>query len=266
MIRLFFFAMCLVVTAVMPARTQVLTSIPAAAADDPKSFWGAVMTEFYGPYDKRLKCWKGTVKQDTLCMRPHVLASVMVDGKPRHFVVMSGYAPGPDGARPDCHACGGKLGLVVLAPAGERLALVARNDLATDAGSWGSTPPEEAFRLVELGKGNYGWLMESAYTGQGYTEGGVSIFGVIGDRVFDLGFIGTYADNGGTCGDGMGACYTHSYEILADPASSAEPFGDLIARKLESTRGDTPDMVRIPYAQDTLRYEMPAALEAALGN
>jgi hypothetical protein len=37
------------------AAAQTLTSIPSSSADNPKAFWGAVMEEFYGPYDKRLK-------------------------------------------------------------------------------------------------------------------------------------------------------------------------------------------------------------------
>ncbi|MDP2120956.1 MAG: hypothetical protein U1A06_15730 [Hoeflea sp.] len=266
MIRFAILFLCLLTLGLAPARAQVLTSIPSAAAGDAKAFWSAVMEEFYGPYDKRAKCWTGAVDGERLCMRPHLLSTVAIDGESVHFVAMAGYAPGPDGSRADCHACGGKLGLAILKETGDRLALVARNDLAADAGSWGQVPPEEFFRVVELGKGNHGWLMEFFYTGQGYTEGGVGVFGAVGDKILDMGFISTHSDNAGTCGDGMGACFVYSYEILSDPAGSDARFGELIARKLESTKADAPETIRIPFSEQALKYETPAALEAALDN
>jgi hypothetical protein len=247
------------------AAAQTLTSIPSSSADNPKAFWGAVMEEFYGPYDKRLKCWVGSSDSGKLCMRPHFLSSVPQDGAVAHYVAMAGYAIQPQGGRQDCHACPGKLGLVVLRPQNDRLALVSRNSLAEDAGSWGTVPSEEAFRVVRLGQGNYGWLMEFYYTGQGYTEGGVAVFGPIGDRIVDLGFISTHADNSGTCGDGLGACYIHSYEILTDPAGADAPFADLLVRKVENTDEDAAAMFRVAFSQDELKYAAPEALDAALG-
>jgi hypothetical protein len=247
-------------------RAETLTSIAAAGIDDAKSFWRATMEEFYGPYDNRRKCWVAARAAERLCMRPHLLSTVIEDGVPTLYAAMAGYAITPEGGHADCHACSGKLGLVVLRPRGDRLALVASNDLSTDAGSWGQVPPEEAFRVVELGKNNHGWLMEFHYTGQGYTEGGVGVFGAIGDKILDLGFVSTHSDNGGACGDGLGECYTHSYEILTDPAASEARFGELIARKVENTDPAAPATVRIPFSQDELKYLTPPALEAALGN
>ncbi|MDF1607110.1 hypothetical protein PZ897_02865 [Hoeflea sp. YIM 152468] len=242
-----------------------LTSIPSSAVENPKAFWAAVMEEFYGRYDKRLKCWVGSGGSGKICMRPHLLASVPGAAGLTHYVAMSGYAPTSDGGRADCHACSGKLGLVMLRGESTHLTLVARNSLAEDAGSWGATPSEEAFRVVRLGQGNHGWLMESGYTGQGYTEGGVTVFAAIGDKIVDLGFIPTHSDNGGTCGDGIGPCYVHTYEILTDPDKTTAAFGDLLARKVESTNADAPAMVRVPFAQDELKYVAPDCLDAALG-
>jgi hypothetical protein len=263
---LYLVLLLLLVTAAAPVRAETLTSISSASIDDPRAFWRAAMEEFYGRYDNRRKCWVAGGASEPLCMRPHLLSTVIEDGVPTLYVAMAGYAVTPEGGQADCHACPGKLGLVVLRPRGDRLALVARNSLSDDVGSWGRTPPEEDFRVVELGRDNHGWLMEFFYTGQGYTEGGVGVFGTIGDRVVDLGFISTHSDNGGTCGDGLGECYTHSYEILTDPAASDARFGDLIARKLESTKPDAPGTVRVPFSQAELKYLTPSALEAALAN
>lgn len=266
MLRVLLWFLVLGLVPVSGARAETLTSIAATSIDDPKSFWRAAMEEFYGPYDSRHKCWVAMRDSEPLCMRPHLLATVIEESVPTLYAAMAGYGMADDGGRAECHACTGKLGLVVLRPRGDRLALVASNDLSTDAGSWGQVPPEEAFRVVELGKDNHGWLMEFYYTGQGYTEGGVGVFGAIGDKILDLGFVSTHSDNGGACGDGLGECYTHSYEILADPAASGARFGELIARKVESTDPATPATVRIPFSQDELKYLTPPALEAALGN
>ncbi|WP_422373463.1 hypothetical protein [Hoeflea sp.] len=250
----------------MPARAEVLTAIPASAVDDAKSFWRATMEEFYGRYDNRRKCWVANGSSETLCMRPHHLSEVVENGARTFYVAMGGYAVSAEGGRADCHACPGKLGLVILRPEGNRLALVARNNLAVDAGSWGQVPTEEWFRVVQLGRDNHGWLMEFYYTGQGYTEGGVNVFGAIGDRVVDLGFISTHSDNAGTCGDGLGVCYTHSYEILAGSSDADVRFGDLIARNVENTDPDAPGSVRIEFSEDELKYVTPPALSEALGN
>lgn len=264
--RLSFSVLILCLMVFSPARSETLTSIPSASIDDPKSFWRAAMEEFYGPYDNRRKCWVAARAAEPLCMRPHLLSTVIEDGVPTLYAAMAGYAITPEGGHADCHACSGKLGLVILRPRGDRLALVASNDLTTDAGSWGQVPPEEAFRVVELGKDNHGWLMEFYYTGQGYTEGGVGVFGAIGDSVLDLGFISTHSDNSGTCGDGLGVCYKYSYEILNDPTASDARFGDLIARKLESSKRGAPATVRVQFSESDLKYLTPPDLEAALGN
>lgn len=256
----------LLIIGAAPLRAETLTSIAASSIDDPRTFWRATMEEFYGPYDNRRKCWVAARASERLCMRPHLLSTVIEDGVPTVYAAMAGYALTSEGGHADCHACSGKLGLVILRPRGDRMALVASNDLSTDAGSWGQVPPEEAFRVVELGKDNHGWLMEFYYTGQGYTEGGVGVFGAIGDKVLDLGFISTHSDNGGACGDGMGECYTYSYEILNDPDGSDARLGELIARKVENTDPAAPTTVRIPFSRDELKYLTPPALAAALGN
>src|SRR5690606_11209350 len=114
-------------------------------------------------YDKSLKCWIGG-DTEKLCMRPHMVSTVADEDGSKHLVAMAGYAVTPGGGRADCHACGGKLGLVILKEKDGRLALVARNNLADDAGAWGEVPAEEAFRVVDLGQGSHGWLMEFFYT------------------------------------------------------------------------------------------------------
>lgn len=248
-----------------PVQAEILTSISSASIDDPKSFWSATMEEFYGRYDNGRKCWVAGGASEPLCMRPHLLSSVIENGGQTLYVAMAGYAMTPEGGRADCHACGGKLGLVVLRPRGDRLALVAKNSLSADVGSWGHVPSEDAFRVVPLGKNNHGWLMAFAYTGQGYTEGSVTVFGLLGDKIVDLGAIPTHSDNAGTCGDGLGTCYSHIYEVFTDPVPGPGLFGDLLVRKVESTSPNAPGSFRVKFSSDELKYVAPESLDAAMG-
>lgn len=252
--------------AATPAFAGVQTGIAASTTASPKVFWGAVMEEFYGPYSKRQKCWLGTIEGKTVCMRPHRLDTVVEGGATRFYVVTGGYELDEDGGQSTCHACAGSLGLIVLGDGGGgRLELVARNSLAEPAGSWGTIPDEDQFKLQLIGPQAYGWTMHSGYTGQGYTGEGESVFGVIGGKVADLGFINTHSDNGGSCGDGMGACYAHDYELFFDIKPDDARFSDLIVRKLQSTDPATPASFSVPFNASTLRYDVPEALSDLLG-
>lgn len=253
-----------------PALAGVQTSIPASATQSPKAFWSAVMQEFYGAYSKRQKCWLGTVEGKTVCMRPHRLDTVVEAGATRYYVVTGGYELQEGGGRPDCHACGGRVGLIVLGEsAGDgnsgRLELVARNSLAEPAGSYGEIPAEDQFKLQQIGAQAYGWTMHSGYTGQGYTGEGETVFGLVGGKVVDFGFINTHSDNGGACGDGMGACCTHDYEVLFDIGDSGNAVSDIIVRKLQSTGPDAPASFQVPFNRQTLHYDVPEALSDLLG-
>ena len=259
-----FIGLCVLLAAATPASAGVLTGIPGSAVASPKAFWSAVMQEFYGPYSKRQKCWLGTVGGVTVCMRPHLVNSVAIDGVITHFVVTGGYAPDNDGSRADCHACSGRLGLIVLRD-GDRLELVARNDLAEEVGSWGTIPAEDQFRLQRIGPDAYGWTMRSGYTGQGYTGIGETVYGLVGDKVVDFGFINTHSDNGGACGDGMGACYEHDYELLFDPRQTGNAVSDIIVRKLHSSDPDAPASFAVPFDAAAQQYQVPEAMGDLLG-
>ncbi|PWW03477.1 hypothetical protein DFR52_101158 [Hoeflea marina] len=260
-----FLVAALLALAAGPAVAGVQTSIPASATQSPKAFWAAVMEEFYGPYSTRQKCWLGTVEGKAVCMRPHRLDTVVEGGASRYYLVIGGYELQEGGGRPDCHACAGSIGLIVLGGGSSRLELVARNSLAEPAGSWGEVPGEKQFRLQRIGPAAYGWTMESGYTGQGYTGVGETVFGLVGDKVADLGFINTHSDNSGACGDGMAACYAHDYELIFDIAPGDTRFSDVIVRRLDSTDPKSPASFAVPFNRQTLSYDVPQALSDLLG-
>ncbi|WP_420409050.1 hypothetical protein [Hoeflea sp.] len=248
--------------ALTPARAEVLTAIPASAVDDPKAFWRATMKEFYGPYDNSRKCWMGTRDGQALCMRPHHLAEAGEGERRIILVAMAGYAVESNGGRADCHACGGKLGLVMLKPVGDRIALIATNSLAAEAGSWGRVPSEEAFRQVHFGDDKFGWLMHTNYMAQGHVMEGVIVYGVLEGKIMDLGYVPTAIGMAGSC-DGLqdGVCYSYNYEVDTFPDEANGGFAPLLARKVESRTLDAPDVVSIPFSKDTMKYD-PADLEA----
>jgi hypothetical protein len=69
-----------------------------------------------------------------------------------------------------------------------------------------------------------------------------------------------YADNSGTCGDGLGACYVRSYEIVFDSGTGGGHYDIVMRRTDEATEG--PDGFRVPFDDTALKYKIPAEVEA----
>ena len=239
----------------LPTQAGTRTDIPSAAAASPKQFWRAVMEHFHGGYDRSRKCWIGTMEGARQCMRPHRLDTVSAGGVTRHYVVTGGYEITGEGGPVECHVCTGSLGLIVLQEAGKWLELVARDSLAEKAGSWGRIPPEDSFRLREIGDGRHGWTMETGWMGQGYVLGSVIVYGVSGSDVIQLGHIPVHADNSGACGEGMDRCFEHSYELVFAPVPGAAYY-DIVLRKISSEPGD-PEGFRVPFDEEALKYQLP---------
>jgi hypothetical protein len=245
--------------AAAPALAGTRTDIPSASVETPREFWRAVMEHFYGGYDRARKCWVGEIDGDRHCMRPHRLDTVSAGGAARHFVVTGGYRIDGDDGPATCHACSGSLGLIVLEDAGGRLELVARNSLVALAGSWGRIPPEESFRLREIGGDRHGWTMETGWAGQGYVYGSVVVYGVSGSDVIQLGHIPVHADNSGYCGEGLPKCFVHDYELVFDPGPDGS-FHDIVLRKTGGEAED-PDGFRVPFDDNALKYQVPAEVD-----
>lgn len=216
-------------------------SIPAEAAQSPKTLWRLVMEGNYGPYDKALKCWTARIAEDRVCMRPHRLDQVTIGGVNHLFLAIGGTRLGDDGQPQEAHVDSGMLGLIVLKQDGGTLRLVAKNDLHTPFGSFGNVPSEDAFAVREIGPNEaYGWVATDGWMGQGHMLTSATIFAPVGDKVVTIGNIPDHYDNSGNCEDGkvIGsevACTDYSSELIFDSADRSARFYPIIV-KVTGTR------------------------------
>jgi hypothetical protein len=231
-------------------------SFPAANAGDKEALWHAVMVHFYGQYDPSRRCWAATISGDDYCMRPH-RRDEATDGGVRHiFLVTAGPGPGEH----TCHVCSGSMGLIVLAERGGNLVLAAKNDLVEQRGTFGEVESEEAFRVQKIAPAGSGWTVESSWQGQGLSVRGLTVYGLVGSEVRDLGYIPTFLD----------ACETDEkpcgpYKFGFGFVETTAPFYDVelvLAPDSEMPQG--PDRYRIPFDAQSMQYEVPGAVSELL--
>jgi hypothetical protein len=247
----------------------ISTKIPVSTFDDPSVFWGAAATEFYGPYNKKLKCWIGNVQGDEgparLCMRPHKLVSIDTANSQQHFLAFAGFKLNEQGGHDNCHACSGTMGLVVLEAGDETFSLVAKDGLNTAIGSWGEAPHEDEFELRQISEnGDYGWVIHTGYTGQGYTYLNASIHGIIGDRIVDLGYVpdgfsdlGNCDDNGKNYSSGEPCTEYEADMIFTGP--SVGGFKTIHLKHRGTFEGkEYNDVVVVPFDINEGAYKVPA--------
>lgn len=219
-------------------------SIPAHAAQDPKTLWRLVMESYYGPYDKALKCWTARIAEDHVCMRPQRLDRITVRNSEHLFLAIGGTRIGQDGEFQTSHADSGVLGLLVLKADGPTLRLVAKNDLHAGFGSFGNPPSEESIAVREVGPNDtYGWVVSDGWMGQGHVITYSNILAPIGDTIVGIGSIPVHYDNSGNCENGKiigsdTACTDYSGELLFDSADTSGRFYPLIL-KVTGTREGT---------------------------
>ncbi|MDB5556295.1 MAG: hypothetical protein JWL86_6279 [Rhizobium sp.] len=218
-------------------------TIPADAIDTPKVLWRMVMEDFYGPYDKALKCWTARMGVDHVCMRPHRLDQVEINGVNHIFLVIGGPLLDEAGQPREAHVDSAALGLVVLKENGNSLKLVARNDLHTPFGTFGSLPGEDQFAVREIGPNeSYGWVATSGWMGQGHVIMSSTIFATIGDTVVSIGDIPNHYDNMGNCENGKiigsdTACADYSSTLLFDSSDHGSRFFPVIVKVAGSREG-----------------------------
>lgn len=220
-------------------------SIPAEAAADAKTLWRLVMEAYYGPYDRRLKCWTARMGEDRLCMRPHKLDRVTIKGVEHLFLAIGGPRLDDRGEFLSANADTAALGLMIFRVEGARLSLVAQNDLNAPVGSFGNVPSEDAVSVREIGPGGtYGWVIEDGWIAQGHVMTYSNIHAPIGDKIVRIGSIPSHYDNSGTCEGGKVAgtetpCTNYSGELLFDSAGAVDRFYPLILTVTGTREGTT---------------------------
>jgi len=93
----------------------------------------------------------------------------------------------------------------------------------TENGSWGEAPVPV---FIKLGPESYGFMMEPAGGGQGFTEHTLFLYGVVGKNFVQLLSIPTYSDNSGT---GSPDSFTVKVN-LSQAIDYSKSYYDLIAR------------------------------------
>jgi hypothetical protein len=93
-----------------------------------------------------------------------------------------------------------------------------------EAGAWGEAPQP---RFIRLGPDRYGFIMEPGYTGQGYTEQMLLVYGVTSGGFSEMLKLPSFADNGGT-GVGESEMYTVHVDLY-QIVDTAKEFYDLKA-------------------------------------
>jgi hypothetical protein len=218
-------------------------AIPLAAVDQPKVLWRIVMEGFYGPYDKRQKCWIAHMGGETVCMRPHRLDQVSIQGVNHYYLVIGGTRLDESGQPQGSHADAGVLGLMIFKDDGKFLKLVARNDLHSSMGSFGSIPDEDQFAVREIGPNDsYGWVANNGWMGQGIMISYSDVFAAVGDTVVDIGTLPAHYDNSGNCEDdkviGSGEpCSDYSSTVMFDSAQRNDRFYPVILKVTGSREG-----------------------------
>jgi len=242
-----------------PAMAEGL-SVPEDIAAKPARLWGEVMTAFYGPYDKKLKCWVAMHEGKRMCMRPHRLARSVEGGQERIHLAIGNVDVGGAG----CHGCAGNVGFVVMGRNGDRFDTIAQGDLYHEMGSWGVPPPEEGFRLEKIGPDAYGWVVEMGYTGQGVTGMGSEIFAAEGVEVRSLGYVASFLDTCGAVPEGE-PCTTIAYDLTFGPEGQGRYFDIAATASKDMTDTEIERRFVVPYDAAKRKYVAPEAMSSALG-
>jgi hypothetical protein len=264
-------AAMMILGAVSPA--VATKQIPAAAQSDTKLLWRLVMEGYYGPYDKAMKCWRTSIDNEALCMRPHRLDRVSIRGTDHLFLVIGGVTLDSEGRPNEAHVDSGALGLLILKVEAGALRLVAKNNLHTPFGTFGNVPAEESFAIREIGPGDtYGWVAKQSWMGQGHLIENAVIFTAIGDKIVSVGDVPVHYDNGGNCENNVvigstTPCTDYSADVLFDPADAGARFFPLVMKVTGSREGTTLDSTfRTSFDPSSLKYKPIVGLPEEFAN
>ncbi len=215
------------------------TSILSSSIGMGKELIRGVMSEFYGVYDQTKQCWVAKHKNNAYCMRPIKLEVVSLKGTKQYFVSVGGRQLDENGDPKDCHACLGALGLLVLAPNGSNVALLAKNNLYEDYETYGRSPSPKMISIYRIGPGdNYGWIAQASEIHGGEEYLWSQVYGVLGDNVALLASVITHYANPMTCeSEGRAYCTDVSANLIVDQTSALGAFFPLILNASGKLRG-----------------------------
>lgn len=112
---------------------------------------------------------------------------------PKYMVIFSK-------ANCEFHSCGAEIGGFFAEFNNEikNWDIKAHNLSFAEGGSWGTAPQPN---FIKLGPDKYGFIMEMGFSGQGYTEGSLHVYGVLGNKFVKMLSIRSFFSNDGAVGD-----------------------------------------------------------------
>lgn len=164
-----------IVSTLIPA----VLAMPALAAPTDDAAIGHVIEQHYNRPLAAEKCQlsdppKGSqnLRNTAYCMKRAAGHTVTRNGKTTRYELYTGFAYDLEEKRiNDSHASSGLAEVFVLEKEGGKWAIKLHGK--DEVGAWGKTPDAEDWRFMQVGGQNWGYAVETAYTGQGSTVTGL---------------------------------------------------------------------------------------------
>ena len=153
--------------------------LASAAPNNDKAAVQAVIAKYYNRPLAAHKCQLAKPPKDSetasdnimYCMKPVADYTVTRNGKAARYVLYTGFAYDMKlKVKQDAHASSGLAELFVLEKADGKWAI--KQHGSDEIGAWGDVPENKDWRFVQVGEQNWGYTVESGYTGQGETTTG----------------------------------------------------------------------------------------------
>ena len=148
--------------------------LASAAPDNDKAAVQAVIAKYYNRPLAAHKCQLTKPPKDSetasdnimYCMKPVADHTVTRNGKAARYVLYTGFAYDMKlKVKQDAHASSGLAELFVLEKTDGKW--VIKQHGSDEIGAWGDVPENKDWRFVQMGEQNWGYTVESGYTGQG---------------------------------------------------------------------------------------------------
>ncbi len=190
--------------ALLLAASPVLAS---AAPNNDKAAVQAVIARYYNHPLAAENCQLAKLPKDSnqmsdvmYCMKPVADHAVTRNGTPTRYVLYTGFAYDMKlKVKRDAHASSGLAELFVLEKTDGKWAI--KQHGSDEIGAWGDVPENKDWRFVQMGEQNWGYTVESGYTGQGETTTGENFLFTDNSNRVRNSFIINGKDNGAYYGN-----------------------------------------------------------------
>ena len=207
-----------IVSTLIPA----VLAVPALAAPADDAAIRHVIEQHYNRPVAAEKCQLSDPPKDSqnlrntaYCMKRAAGHTVTRNGKTTRYELYTGFAYDLEEKRiNDAHASSGLAEVFVLEKEGGKWAIKLHGK--DEVGAWGKTPDAEDWRFMQVGGQNWGYAVETAYTGQGSTVTGLFLLFSDNHNRIANSYIPTGLDNGahyGNCKEYKGRERRHCEEM-----------------------------------------------------